>query len=145
MEQALVNPKWSKERRRELRVKQTPAEELMWEQLRQKRCGGVKFRRQVGIGSYIVDFYCYEGKLAVELDGTIHEDPEIKAYDEARTRYLRSQGIEVLRFTNDGFCGNVAGAKFFILRKIQERLGMAASPSPRRGEGRGEAETVEEE
>lgn len=99
MEQ-LVNPKWSKERRRELRARETNAERFLWSHLRNRRCGGIKFRRQVGIGSYIADFYAYERKLVVELDGTSHYTEEARLHDIERSQYLRDSGIRILRFKN---------------------------------------------
>ncbi|MBQ6997442.1 MAG: endonuclease domain-containing protein [Oscillospiraceae bacterium] len=60
----------------------------------------VQFKRQYPIGGYIVDFYCYQAKLVVELDGSQHYDPEAIAYDKQRTAYLQSQGFSVIRFTN---------------------------------------------
>ena len=60
----------------------------------------LRFRKQYIIGNYIVDFYCHQAKLVIELDGSQHCEPEEIAYDAARTAYLRSQGLEVLRFSN---------------------------------------------
>lgn len=62
---------------------------------------GRKFRRQAGIGPYIVDFYCPKLKLVIELDGPIHNLPENQEYDRVRTEYLNNLQIQVLRFTND--------------------------------------------
>ena len=59
-----------------------------------------RFRRQYIIGSYIVDFYCHQAKLVVELDGSQHYDPGEIEYDKKRSQYLRSQGLKVLRFSN---------------------------------------------
>ena len=60
----------------------------------------LRFRRQYVIGSYIVDFYCHQAKLVVELDGSQHYSPEEMKYDQARTEYLRAQGLQVIRFSN---------------------------------------------
>ena len=59
-----------------------------------------RFHRQYVIGQYIADFYCHQAKLVVELDGSQHTDPGNMEYDHIRTEYLRSQGLEVLRFSN---------------------------------------------
>ena len=59
-----------------------------------------RFRRQYVIGCYIVDFYCHQAKLVVELDGSQHCDPENREYDRIRSQFLRAQGLEVLRFSN---------------------------------------------
>src|SRR5688572_4594290 len=87
-------------RRKELRNNPTPAEELLWERLRRKQLLGKKFRRQFSVGRYIVDFYCVECSLAVELDGARHFEPKQKEYDAERTAYLESVGVRVLRFEN---------------------------------------------
>lgn len=60
----------------------------------------IQFKRQYTIGHYIVDFYCYQAKLVIELDGSQHYDPEIAAYDKMRTDYIQLQGYTVMRFTN---------------------------------------------
>lgn len=88
------------ERARELRERQTPAEEMLWELLRDRKLGGAKFRRQHQFGDYICDFYCHEAALVVECDGEVHDTPEAKAHDKRRDAYLRSQGLKVLRFPN---------------------------------------------
>ena len=59
-----------------------------------------RFRRQYVIGNYIADFYCHQAKLVVELDGSQHCDPQEIEYDKIRTKYLQSQGLQVLRFSN---------------------------------------------
>lgn len=96
-----MNPAWSKERRRQLRQRQTKAETWLWELLKNRQCGGVKFRRQVGIGSYIADFYAHDIKLVVELDGPIHDSQEAKEYDAVRDSYFKELGLTTLRFTNE--------------------------------------------
>ena len=87
-----------KQRRRELRRNQTEAEKAFWGNLRKKEFYGMKFFRQYSIGPYILDFYCPNMKLAVELDGGQHNQCERKEYDAARSEYLKAQGIEVIRF-----------------------------------------------
>ena len=86
--------------RRRLRRDATPAEQRLWQMLRAKRLGGYTFRRQHGVGSYVLDFFCASEKLAVELDGSVHDDPQRAAYDAERTRSLESLGIRLIRFTN---------------------------------------------
>ena len=81
-----------------LRQTATSSEDLLWQLLRnQQRCGK-KFRRQHPLGIYTADFYCVEAKLAVEIDGSPHSTVEGERKDEARDVWMRSQGIEVLRF-----------------------------------------------
>lgn len=84
-----------------LRKELTKAEAILWKALRGRRLENLKFRRQHPMGSFILDFYCHEIKLAIELDGKIHNLAENKEYDIARTNRLNDMGITVLRFTND--------------------------------------------
>jgi len=85
---------------RELRHRLTESEEFLWIKLKEF-FPKYKFRRQHPISSFIADFYCHRLKLVIELDGSIHQLPEIKARDEHKQKYLESTGITVLRFTND--------------------------------------------
>jgi very-short-patch-repair endonuclease len=78
----------------------TISEQRLWNWLRNRTFGGFKFRRQTPIGRYVVDFYCAALKLAIEVDGQQHETPWMAGYDDERTRYLESQGIEVVRIAN---------------------------------------------
>lgn len=79
----------------------TDAEALLWHFLRNRDFCGFKFRRQHPVGGYILDFYCNEAKLAIELDGSGHSEDERKDYDSERTKVLEGAGIRVLRFWND--------------------------------------------
>jgi type I restriction enzyme M protein len=115
-----------------LRQKQTPAEETMWELLRDRRFLNLKFRRQHQFGTFILDFYCDEQKLVIELDGPIHKKPDQKNKDEQRDAYLRDNGFSVLRFPND----LVFSDPYSLLEKIQARC---PSPSGRGGGGEGVA------
>ena len=85
-------------RRRSLRRNCTDAESTLWAHLRNKRLIGFKFRRQHPCGPYILDFYCSEEHLAVELDGGQHFDEAAQSYDQRRTAFLVRQGIQVIRF-----------------------------------------------
>ena len=87
------------ERRRELRQKATFEEKLLWERLRNRKLG-FKFKRQYSIGGYILDFYCTTERLCVELDGAGHFTDEGMEYDQARTAFLNSMNIKVIRFEN---------------------------------------------
>jgi very-short-patch-repair endonuclease len=89
------------ENAKELRKASTEAENLLWQELRNRKLARLKFRRQHPISNYIADFYCNEKSLVIEVDGSIHNKPEIKEYDERRTQDLNNMGIQVLRFTND--------------------------------------------
>ena len=88
------------ELRKELRSNGTPAEGRMWLMLKNKQISGKKFRRQFSVGSFVLDFYCTELKLAIELDGAPHFTFEGAYYDEEREKILLSQGIKVLRYEN---------------------------------------------
>jgi very-short-patch-repair endonuclease len=85
---------------REQRRKPTPAEEKLWDVLRARRLAGLKFRRQHPLGPYILDYFCVEHQLEVEVDGGIHNEPEQIEHDERRAEYLNKHGIQILRFTN---------------------------------------------
>jgi very-short-patch-repair endonuclease len=94
------NIKIFKERRRELRNNLTPAEALLWSNLKGRNLDGKKFRRQHGIGPYIADFYCPECRVIVELDGAGHQDVLGVERDTRRTLFLEELGIKVVRFEN---------------------------------------------
>ncbi len=83
---------------RELRQPQTPAEVKLWARLRDRQLDGLKIRRQHPIDRFIIDFYCAEAKLCIEIDGDSHADQV--EYDQARTEYLHERGYTVIRFTN---------------------------------------------
>ncbi len=84
-----------------LRRRATEAEEKLWPFLRNRKLNGLKFRRQHPVDRFILDFYCHECKLAVELDGGIHDSAYQQLYDEARTAILNRHGIRVIRFRNE--------------------------------------------
>ncbi|HHS96841.1 MAG TPA: endonuclease domain-containing protein, partial [Chloroflexi bacterium] len=84
---------------RRMRREPTPAERRLWQQLRKRQVLGFKFRRQHAIGRFIVDFYCAEARLVVEVDGPVHKGTQEE--DVSRQKFLESLGLKVLRFTND--------------------------------------------
>jgi very-short-patch-repair endonuclease len=90
----------TKERAKELRKNMTDSETRVWEIVRNKKIMGLKFRRQHPIDIYIVDFFCYQLKLVVEVDGDIHNRTDQSIWDKNRTSEIESFGIEVIRFTN---------------------------------------------
>lgn len=92
---------------RELRKNQTSAEEVLWQLLRNRKLDNLKFRRQHQIGHYIVDFYCHERKLIVELDGAVHFTTERQKHDSTRDKYLTSSGFNIIRFRNDEVLNNI--------------------------------------
>jgi very-short-patch-repair endonuclease len=86
--------------RQELRKSLTPAEAVLWKCLQRSQVLGKKFRRQFSIGPYMVDFYCPECRLAIELDGQAHFAFSVDLYEAERTKYLGKCGIRILRFEN---------------------------------------------
>jgi type I site-specific restriction-modification system R (restriction) subunit len=88
-------------RARELREKQTPAEDIAWDLLRDRRFENLKFRRQHQLGNYITDFFCAEHKLVLELDGDVHGRSEVVAKDAKRDAQMKSMGFKILRFPNE--------------------------------------------
>ena len=88
-------------RAREMRKTPTPAEMILWEAVRDRKILDRKFRRQFALDCFILDFYCQELKLVVEVDGEIHSEPGQVAHDENRDDYLRSLGCTILRFPNE--------------------------------------------
>lgn len=101
-----------KEKRRQLRNNMPPAEVLLWGKLKGKALSGYKFRRQFSVNKFVLDFYCPELKLAIELDGDSHFDP---GKDEERQRMIESYGIRFLRFTNEEVYKNLEEVLLRIL------------------------------
>ena len=120
--------------KRELRSNMTGPETRLWSRLRARQLQGLKFRRQHGIGPYIVDFYCSEQSLVIEVDGDSHADADQIVKDQLRDRYFQSLGLRVIRYINDDILKNVDG----VLEDLAERLSSGStSPCPslrRRGE-----------
>ena len=85
---------------KELRTAETEAEKKLWALIRNRRLNGKKFRRQHAIGDFVLDFYCNECKLAIELDGGFHSKKENQQYDSARTEWLKDFDITIIRFWN---------------------------------------------
>ena len=86
-------------RRRELRKNQTKQKEILWKHIRNRKLG-FKFKRQYSMGGYVLDFYCPEIKLVIELDGSQHFAKENFSYDQDRTDFLKILGCRVLRIRN---------------------------------------------
>ena len=105
-------------RARHLRAARTDAEHRLWQHLRGRRLLDVKFRRQVQVGPFFVDFVSHEAGLAIELDGSQHLDAP--AYDAARTRVLERQGLRVLRFWNDDVLARTADVLDAIAEAVLE-------------------------
>ncbi len=106
-------------RARDLRKRQTDAERLLWRRLRARTLSSLKFRRQHPIGRYIVDFYCEQAGVAVEIDGGGHADEGQKRYDRRRTESLRRRQVRLLRFWNTDVLLNPDGVLERILEEVK--------------------------
>src|SRR3989304_4993164 len=107
---------------KELRLRQTEAEKILWYKIRDRQLGGVKFRRQQRIGSYIVDFVCLENKLIIEIDGGQHNETPTKESDERRTQWFKVRGYQVLRFWNNDVLGNMEGILENVNMVLKQRI-----------------------
>jgi len=115
---------------KELRERQTPAEEFFWQFCRDRKISWLKFRRQHPIGRSIVDFFCKELELVIELDWSVHNSPEAKINDKVRQKDLELRWKTVLRFTNQEI--------FYDIEKvIQTITSIKKSPPLLPGEGQG--------
>ena len=101
-----------------LRKNMTLAERIMWDELKNRRLFKVRFRRQHPIDIFIVDFYCHEIKLAIEIDGEVHLQTEVIEYDDGRTHDIEKLGIMILRFTNE----QVYYHRSKVIKKILETI-----------------------
>ena len=110
------NLKDQKTLRQSLRNNATATEAILWKALKGKQIDGLKFRRQFGLGPYVLDFYCPEIRLCIELDEDIQKSYKQALYEEIRTRYIGSHNIKVIRFENDVVYKNMEG----ILEAIRE-------------------------
>ncbi|WP_297115993.1 endonuclease domain-containing protein [uncultured Enterobacter sp.] len=105
------------EKSKQLRKQMTPEELRLWYLLRSRRFFGYKFRRQMPIGPYIVDFACIKARLIIELDGGQHQNNE--KYDSHRTEFMHANGWEVVRFWNNEFTSQEEEVLTVILQKLQ--------------------------
>ena len=120
------------EQRREQRKNLTPAERKLWQKLRSKKLAGLKFRRQHQIGHYIVDFYCPKLALIIEIDGSIHVEPQKIEEDKRRQKELEHRGYRVIRYNNNDVVWNINGVYSDII-KICNNLSPALSLERRGG------------
>ena len=101
---------------RRMRRDSTSAEDKLWQQLRRHQVGGLKFRRQHSLGRFVVDFYCAETGLIIEVDGPIHDG--LTERDSMRQEFIEALGFRVLRFTND----QIENDLDTVIKKIREAL-----------------------
>jgi very-short-patch-repair endonuclease len=111
------NPRFTRYRKG-LRNSSTSAETCLWFHLKQKKLAGRKFTRQKSIGDFIIDFYCPEEKIAIELDGEQHFWEEGINRDFKKTDFLESQGIDVIRFENKWVFEDIE----FVLGEIKKHF-----------------------
>jgi very-short-patch-repair endonuclease len=119
----IFNRKQQKSLRQQLRKNTSPIERLMWARLRGGQLG-VKFRRQHGIGPYIVDFYCPAANLVIELDGESHYWQGRQEYDKERDNFIEQQGLRIVHFNNLDVTHNLDG----VLMRIQDYLPPCMQP-----------------
>jgi very-short-patch-repair endonuclease len=117
------------EHARELRQPQTPAEATLWQHLRNRNLV-YKFRRQHPIDRFIIDFYCAEARLCIEIDGGSHLEAEQIKYDAARIGFLEQRGCKVIRFTNADVRYNIHAVIDEIIRQVEMRVAPHPSPLP---------------
>jgi very-short-patch-repair endonuclease len=117
------NKSTEKEKRRQLRKDQTYCEKIVWLYLRDRKTLGYKFRRQYSVDKYVIDFYCPELKLAVEIDGSIHDQPDQKEYDARRQEHIEKFAIIFVRITNEELLGNPNMA----FKRIEDAIKIIAS------------------
>ncbi len=103
----IFNKGFLKSRRKDLRNNMPKAEWLLWAELRNKKLKGYRFRRQASINSFVVDFYCPQLRLAIEIDGDSHCGDKAAYYDDFRQKNIESLGIKVIRFTNNNVYENI--------------------------------------
>lgn len=115
---------------RQLRTNQTDCELLLWQKLRSRQIANLKFRRQFPCPPYILDFYCAELKLAIELDGGQHYTTPQQIHDRRRTLHLQQQGIKVLRFSNLEVMHQMNDVLEHIFRTIKPAATSAQTPLP---------------
>jgi len=117
---------------RSLRKSATWAEKELWRHLRNNKMAGLKFRRQQCLGSYVLDFYCPQKRVNIEIDGGQHDMPEQRQHDQKREAFLCLEGIRTIRFWNSQIRENLPG----ILERI--RMELENNPSPQSSPPRGE-------
>ena len=111
---------------RDLRKHETSAENILWSRLRNRQMDGWKFKRQVPFGYYILDFFCFDARLAIEVDGATYSDAGDIARDAERSNFLDQNGVRVMRVTNAAVRENIEG----VLETIYLELGQQPAPSP---------------
>jgi len=125
------------EKARQLRQQATEAEKILWKALRNRELNNLKFRRQHPIASYVVDFYCAEVILIVEVDGSMHNIPEERNYDKARQEDLENMGYSVIRFTNTQIENDLDNVLSIIIKTAEEQKKQLEKTPPLHVSGEG--------
>ena len=118
----IFNQKIQKEKRRSLRRRSTKAERTLWQNLRNRGFEGYKFRRQFSVGFFVLDFYCPELKLAIEVDGYSHDSEEAKKYDTERQKIIEVYGVRFLRIRDEEVHEDIEKALKKIKTEILKRI-----------------------
>jgi very-short-patch-repair endonuclease len=116
-------------RARSLRKRMPPAEAQLWDYPRVLKTDGFHFRRQVPLGRYYVDFACHHARLVIEVDGDSHYSDSAERYDSTREAFIRAQGYDVIRYTNDDVIQNLDGIATTLLAALANRK-VGGSPTP---------------
>ena len=127
----LIGPEKTKKLAREQRASMSLPEQVLWRQLRLKQTG-LKFRKQHPAGPYVLDFYCHEARLCVEIDGQSHDFTS--AHDERRDRWLASQGVRTLRISAQDVLRNLDGVLQYIVSEARAPSDAPRASAPREGE-----------
>ena len=118
--------------RKKLRNNPTRSEVILWSHL-QKSQAGYKFRRQFGVGPFIVDFCCYPLKLVIEIDGITHEDPQVQFRDQVREKFLRKAGYTIIRFSDELVFDDPISVVDAIVIECERIINTTPTPPKRRG------------
>lgn len=131
----LYNKSDKKVIRKFLRNNSTQTKQLLWQQLKNKKLSGIKFRRQYSVGKYILDFYSIEIRLGIEVDGELHEEKSAIEYDNKRTEYLKLRKIGLIRFSNKEIFNNISEVLNKIKLEIEKYNDLPPLPPPYKGGG----------
>lgn len=115
---------------RELRKSMTMAEQELWKHIRKNQLDGFRFRRQHPVAQFILDFYCHDSKLAIEVDGLIHDQRDQKLYDQERDIVIHELGVKVIRFKNEDIFQNLPEILTKIRSELKARSELSIKSSP---------------
>ena len=122
------------EQARALKANSTEAEELLWQKLKAKRFHGLKFRRQHPINKFVVDFYCNELKLVIEVDGGIHLKEDIRERDIERENIISEFGLTIVRYTNEEIMDNIICVLIKLETYIKKQPSLSILEREKKGE-----------